>query len=45
MPKKALTPLALRVMKDQLADAVKMGVMTGPEAEKKFTGYLQRKGK
>ena len=45
MPKKALTPLAIRVMKDQLADAVKVGAMTGAEAEKKLAGYLQRKGK
>ena len=45
MPKKALTPLAIKVMKDQLANAVKAGAMSGPEAEKKLTGYLQRRGR
>ncbi len=45
MAKKALTPLALRVMKDQLSDAVRVGAMSAPEAEKKLAGYLQRKGK
>ena len=44
VPKQALTPLALRVMKDQLANAVKAGAMSAPEAEKKLAGYLQRKG-
>lgn len=40
-----MTPLAVQVVTKQLADAVLAGAMTGPEATKKLTGYLQRKGK
>ena len=42
MVRKGLTPLAIKVMRDQLSDAVKVGAMTAPEAEKKLAGYLQR---